>query len=88
MAAPEAVTSGNGSHADSTSAASLPERAPHESAAAREYHAEGREQTPHEPIAHFEPTPKPDTAAAPSKPYVVWSSAPPQKESESRGPEE
>jgi hypothetical protein len=47
---------------------------------AREYHAEPRESVPaHEaaPLAHFEPAPKPDAAAAgPGKPYVVWSSAP------------
>ena len=40
----------------------------------REYHTE---PAPREaPLAHFEPTPKPDTGAAPSKPYVVWSSTP------------
>ncbi|HET9330477.1 MAG TPA: hypothetical protein VFO23_08130 [Steroidobacteraceae bacterium] len=40
----------------------------------REYHTE---PVPREaPLAHFEPAPKPDTGAAPSKPYVVWSSTP------------
>src|SRR5262249_10654853 len=61
-----AVASGNGSHEGS---APLPERVPHESTPPREYHAEAREPSaPHEPIAHFEPTPKPDTTAAQSKP--------------------
>jgi ribonuclease E len=83
-AAPEPVASGNGSHQDPAPPAQQESR---ESVPPREYHAEGREpNTPHEPIAHFEPSPKPDTAA--SKPYVVWSSAPPHKESGSRGPEE
>jgi ribonuclease E len=80
--APEASSSGNGTHESHAHES-------HESAAPREYHVEGREpSTPHEPIAHFEPSPKPDTGAAPSKPYVVWSSAPTPKESGSRGPEE
>jgi ribonuclease E len=59
--------------------------------AAREYHAEPRESSsPHEsaPLAHFEPSPKPEPSAAPNKPYVVWSSAPPQKDTGNRGPEE
>jgi ribonuclease E len=65
------------------------EGAPQESAPPREYHAEGRESnTPPEPIAHFEPSPKPEAAATSGKPYVVWSSAPAQKEPGSRGPEE
>jgi ribonuclease E len=86
VSAPDAVTPGNGSHEGS---ARPPEDAPHESTPPREYHAEGRESnTPPEPIAHFEPSPKPDAAATSGKPYVVWSSAPPQKESGSRGPEE
>ncbi|MBV8144884.1 MAG: Rne/Rng family ribonuclease, partial [Gammaproteobacteria bacterium] len=60
----------------------------------REYHAEPREPREpgpaHEslPIAHFEPSPKTEPASTSNKPYVVWSSAPPQKESGGRGPEE
>lgn len=52
-----------------------------------EYHTESREpNAPHEPapIAHFEPSPKPE----PNKPYVVWSSAPPDKSAGGRGTEE
>jgi hypothetical protein len=58
---------------------------------AREYHAESREPGPQQdatPIAHFEPTSKPETSGSQSKPYVVWSSAPPQKDGGNRGPEE
>ena len=57
----------------------------------QEYHAEPRESAPtHEsvPIAHFEPSPKPEPGGPSAKPYVVWSSAPSQKEGGSRGPEE
>jgi hypothetical protein len=70
-------------HAEPREAPPMREPAPQ-----REYHAEQREAAPaHEPapLAHFEPTPKPD----PGKPYVVWSSAPPQKEpGGTGGPEE
>jgi hypothetical protein len=53
----------------------------------REFHAEPVEPAArHEPatIAHFEPTPKPDS----NTPYVVWTSAPPEKSGGDRGPEE
>jgi ribonuclease E len=70
-------------HAEPREAPPMREAAPQ-----REYHAEPREAAPaHEPapLAHFEPTPKPDAG----KPYVVWSSAPPQKEpGGTGGPEE
>jgi len=59
--------------------------------ATREYHGEPRESAAsHEsvPIAHFEPSPRPETSGAPAKPYVVWSSTPSQKDAGSRGPEE
>jgi ribonuclease E len=86
-AAPTAADAGNGSH-ESTAVAAAAEREP----PAREYHAEPREGTPREgtpheaaPLAHFEPSPKPESGQ--NKPYVVWSSAPP-KESGGRGPEE
>jgi ribonuclease E len=64
---------------------------PHEPAP-REYHAEphaSADNAPREaaPIAHFEPTPKPEGQAQ-NKPYVVWSSAPPQKDPGTRGSEE
>ena len=65
----------------------LPDREPREEPLPREYHAEPREPpVPHEPapLAHFEPSPKPD----PSKPYVVWSSAPPDKSTGIPDPEE
>jgi ribonuclease E len=76
-AAPEAAISENGANAPPAS----PAREPHEPSAPREYHAApretaaGREATP---IAHFEPTPKPETGQ--NKPYVVWSSAPSPKD--------
>jgi hypothetical protein len=48
-----------------------------ESAAPRDYHAEPRESSQtHLPLAHFEPTPRPEPAGGEVKPYVVWSSAP------------
>ncbi len=75
-AAPESNTSSNGSQ---DAPAPLPP--------VREFHAEpGEPAARHEPatIAHFEPTPKPDT----NKPYVVWTSAPPEKSDGERGPEE
>jgi hypothetical protein len=40
------------------------------------------------PLGHFEPTPRPEPGNAPNKPYVVWSSAPSQKDAGDRGPEE
>jgi len=65
--------------------APAPDREPREPPPVREFHAEPSEPAArHEPIAHFEPTPKVD---APNKPYVVWSSAPPEKSPE-RGTEE
>jgi hypothetical protein len=79
---------------ESLAAAPVPEseqrpadREPRQEPLPREYHAEPREPpVPHEPapIAHFEPSPKPD----PGKPYVVWSSAPPDKSSVGPDPEE
>jgi len=82
---PAAAASGNGSHAPSAPA---PEPEPRNTDT-REYHAEGHQPADsHEPIAHFEPSAKPDAGSAQSKPYVVWSSAPSQKESGERGPEE
>jgi ribonuclease E len=96
--AKEAATSGNGQH---DTPAPRAEREAHEPAAqdsrpespgpaARDVHAESPESGgSHEsvPIAHFEPSPRPE-AGTPNKPYVVWSSAPAQKDSDSRGPEE
>jgi len=65
--------------------APAPDREPREPPPVREFHAEPSEPAArHEPIAHFEPQPKAD---APNKPYVVWSSAPPEKSPE-RGTEE
>jgi hypothetical protein len=55
----------------------------------RQFHAEPPEAAgSHEPapIAHFEPAPKPDSGSSQSKPYVVWSSAPPVPKD--TGPEE
>lgn len=53
--------------------------------------APARHEQPAAPLAHFEPSP-PLESAAPreSKPYVVWSSAPPDKAASggNRGPEE
>jgi len=91
----ETEAAGNGSHDAPPSPAPVPppvER-PREAAdqpPLREFHSEPREPAaPHEPapIAHFEPAPKPDTAAAAGKPYVVWSSAP-SNDVGSRGSEE
>jgi hypothetical protein len=81
-AAPESNMSGNGSPD-----APAPVREPREQPPAREFHAQPVEPAPrHEPatIAHFEPTPKPDA----NTPYVVWTSAPPEKSGGDRGPEE
>jgi hypothetical protein len=97
--AKEAATSGNGQH---DTPAPRAEREAHEPAAqdsrpespqpaARDFHAEPRESGgSHEsvPIAHFEPSPRPEAGSTPNKPYVVWSSTPAQKDSGSRGPEE
>jgi len=64
----------------------VPERAP---PPPREYHAEPRDSGPaHEPLAHFEPAPRPEGAAENKQPYVVWSSAPAEKPAGSRGPDE
>jgi len=76
-AAPESNTSSNGSQD-----APAPRVPP-----VREFHAEpGEPAARHEPatIAHFEPTPKPDA----NKPYVVWTSAPPEKTDGERGSED
>ena len=97
-AAPAAPASGNGEenipaqHAAAEAPApaqavrpDVPERVE------RDFHAEPRESgTSHEsvPIAHYEPSPKPEPGSAPNKPYVVWSSAPSQKDAADRGPEE
>jgi ribonuclease E len=81
-AAPESNTSSNGSPD-----APAPVREPREPPAVREFHAEPVEPPArHDPvtIAHFEPTPKPDT----NKPYVVWTSAPPEKSGGGPDPEE
>jgi len=86
-------SNGNGAHAHESAAAPPIEHEPRESPP-REYHAEppaaAESGAPREPapVAHFEPTPKPEGSQA-GKPYVVWSSAPPQKDSGgSRGSEE
>jgi ribonuclease E len=96
--AKDAATSGNGRH---DTPAPQAERETHEPArespresgepAGRELHAEPRESGgSHEsvPIAHFEPGPKPEAGSTSNKPYVVWSSTPSQKDSDSHGPEE
>jgi hypothetical protein len=57
----------------------------------RDFHAEPRESgaSPESvPIAHYEPSPKPESGSAPNKPYVVWSSTPAQKDAGNRGSEE
>ena len=61
-----------------------------EAPAPREYHSEPRESTPREPapVAHFEPTPRHEAPAQENKPYVVWSSAPTERDSGGRGSEE
>jgi hypothetical protein len=91
LAAPEAV-SGNGRH--ETPAPRAEHEAPHaerpSEAEQRGYHAEPREAGPaHEatPIAHFEPSPRPEPSGG-GKPYVVWSSTPAPKDEGSHGPEE
>jgi len=92
------AASGNGEHAMPNPPAEheaqepardrLPEPA---EPAAQEYRSEPREPAPpHEtvPLGHFEPTPRPEPGSAPNKPYVVWSSAPSQKDAGDRGSEE
>jgi ribonuclease E len=99
VSAPGAA-SGNGHHQQDAPAPHA-EHAAHEPAAVesrseagqvtRESHAEPREPAPaHEsvPIAHFEPSPRPETGGTPNKPYVVWSSAPTPKDAGNRGSEE
>jgi ribonuclease E len=99
-AAPDAgaASSGNGHH---DTPAPQAERQAHEPAApesrpesaesaAHESHVEPRESGgSHEsvPIAHFEPSPRPESGTGSNKPYVVWSSTP-QKDSGPRGPDE
>ncbi|HXW74627.1 MAG TPA: Rne/Rng family ribonuclease [Steroidobacteraceae bacterium] len=78
-----AATTSDGPAAESgiNTAPALSAREPREPSAPREYHAEPREPAAgHEaaPIAHFEPTPKPEPGQ--NKPYVVWSSAPSPKD--------
>ena len=94
----EGPGSGNGRH----DAPAPPEREAHEPAApeprpqqpesaTREYPAESRDSAAsHQsvPVAHFEPSPRPETSGAPAKPYVVWSSTPSQKDAGGPGPEE
>jgi hypothetical protein len=94
----EAAVPGNGQH--DTSAPQAEREAPEpaarearpeaEESANREFHADPRASgAPHEsvPIAHFEPTPRPEAGSTPNKPYVVWSSTPTQKDTGSRGEE-
>jgi len=99
FAANDAATPGNGQHDAPAPQAEreAPEPAARESgpetgeSAARDFHAEPHASAgSHEsvPIAHFEPSPRPEAGGTPNKPYVVWSSTPSQKDSGSRGPEE
>ncbi|HYB33306.1 MAG TPA: Rne/Rng family ribonuclease [Steroidobacteraceae bacterium] len=84
MAPAAPVPGAGGGNGSNDSVAGPPERGP----PVREYHAEPREAgTTHEaaPLGHFEPAPKPEPGQ--NKPYVVWSSVP-QRDTESRGPEE
>ncbi|HWZ62077.1 MAG TPA: Rne/Rng family ribonuclease [Steroidobacteraceae bacterium] len=89
---------GNGSHegaagAERPAAAEAvpldrPREAPESAPPVREFHSAPREPSgTHEPapVAHFEPTPKPEAGSA--KPYVVWTSAP-VKDAPTRGSEE
>jgi ribonuclease E len=86
VAANESQGPGNGSHEAPVNA---PERDSRAAAPVREYHAEPRESGPEPtPLAHFEPSPRPEGAAADTKPYVVWTSAPVEKAPGGRGPEE
>ena len=97
--APHAAAAGNGGHdgpgsqgeAHEAVSERRPERPDTPEPPAREYHAEAREPAAaHEttPIAHFEPSSKPEPSGTQTKPYVVWSSAPTPKDSGNRGPEE
>jgi ribonuclease E len=89
----EAAAPFNGEHDRPAAAAAPPADRPREVSdqpPPREYHFEPREPAAaHEaaPIAHFEPTPKPEAGTSAGKPYVVWSSAPP-KDVGKRGSEE
>jgi len=84
--APESQAGNNGFH----EAPSTSEREPRAAAPAHEYHAEPREPAAPQaaPLAHFEPSPRPEGAAPENKPYVVWSSAPSEKPPGGHGPEE
>jgi hypothetical protein len=99
FAANEEATPGNGQHDAPAPQAEreAPEPAVRESRpeaaepAAREFHAEPHASGgSHEsvPIAHFEPSPRPEAGRTQNKPYVVWSSTPSQKDTGSRGSEE
>lgn len=86
VAANEPQGLGNGSHEAPVNA---PERDSRAAAPVREYHAEPRESGPEPtPLAHFEPSPRPEGAAPDTKPYVVWTSAPVEKAPGGRGPED
>ncbi|HEY2808378.1 MAG TPA: Rne/Rng family ribonuclease [Steroidobacteraceae bacterium] len=66
----------SGGYENNGSPADAPSPGEGESAAPRDYHAEPRESSQtHLPLAHFEPTPRPESAGGEAKPYVVWSSA-------------
>ena len=67
--APESQAGNNGFH----EAPSASEREPRAAAPAHEYHAEPREPAAPQaaPLAHFEPSPRPEGAAPENKPYVV-----------------
>ncbi|HTC15627.1 MAG TPA: Rne/Rng family ribonuclease [Steroidobacteraceae bacterium] len=82
----EGADSGNGAHEAPAAAPAVGREPP----AALEYHAEPHAAPAREPapLAHFEPTPKPEGSGQQNKPYVVWSSAPPQKDAGPQGPEE
>ena len=86
-----AASPANGSHENGgPDATQAPPPAP-QAEPAREFHAEPRDTGTHEaaPIAHFEPTPKPEAGSGAAKPYVVWSSAPAKDAGgSSRGSEE
>ncbi|HET7757333.1 MAG TPA: Rne/Rng family ribonuclease, partial [Steroidobacteraceae bacterium] len=87
---PAGGLSGNGGHEVSAMPASPPPASPPPAPPAerprdmpepaeRQFHSEPRESgAAHEPapIAHFEPTPRPEPGAPQAKPYVVWSSTP------------
>jgi len=95
----EEAAPGNGEHDAPASQAEREAREPAaresrpeaQEPAAGDFHAEPRASGgSHEsvPIAHFEPSPRPEAGSTPNKPYVVWSSTPSQKDGGSRGPEE